>query len=228
MRGAQGGRPPGAPRFMRGGAGGGRPPAAVEHVDRAVALADVREAVGHRVAGDGGGAPWRRPAATARRRAPRRAPRSGCSRRRASPRRRDAAPESSGESRPSKRWSAGVAPCPPVTRAAPAPIATSRCASWARSSVSRPVSACASGRFGVTTVASGNSRPVSVATASGSSSRLPELANKHRVDHQRQPAPGQLVGHRLDDRGGEQHAGLDGVGADVVEHRPDLIPNEIG
>jgi hypothetical protein len=78
--------------------------------------------------------------------------------------------------RPSNRWSAGTVPWPPVTSAAPAPISTRRSASLPRSSVSRPVSACASGRFGVTTVASGNSRPISVSTASGSSSRAPELA----------------------------------------------------
>ena len=39
-----------------------------------------------------------------------------------------------------------------------------------------PVSASASFRFGVTTVASGNSRPTSTSTASSSSSFAPELA----------------------------------------------------
>ena len=98
--------------------------------------------------------------------------------------------------RPSKRWSAGSAPCPPVTSAAAAPIATSRSASAARSSVARPVSACASGRLGVTTVARGNSRTISVATASGSSSRAPELATMTGSTTSGMSAPGQLVGDR--------------------------------
>ena len=69
-----------------------------------------------------------------------------------------------------------LAPCPPVTRAARAPIATRASASLARSSVAISVSAWASGRLGVTTVASGNSLVIRVPTASGSSRRLPELA----------------------------------------------------
>ena len=129
---------------------------------------------------------------------------------------------------PSKRWSAGSAPCPPVTSAAAAPIATSRSASAARSSVARPVSACASGRLGVTTVASGNSRPISVATASGSSSRGARAGHHDRVDHERKVPPGQLVGDRPDDGGGEEHAGLGRPGADVVKHRSYLLADERG
>jgi len=64
-------------------------------------------------------------------------------------------------------------------------------------------------------VASGNSRPISVATASGSNSLLPELATITGSTTRRQPAPRQLIGDGLDDGGGEEHAGLGGVGADV-------------
>src|SRR5215470_11161044 len=76
---------------------------------------------------------------------------------------------------PSNRWSTGSAPWPPVTRAARAPIDTRRSAIAARSSVFIAVSAWASSRFGVTTVASGNSLPTKVSTASGRSRLLPEL-----------------------------------------------------
>ena len=75
---------------------------------------------------------------------------------------------------PSKRWSIASSPCPPVTITAGAP------SSWIRSASSRlvpvPASASASIRFGVTTVASGNSRSTSASTASSSSSLAPELA----------------------------------------------------
>ncbi len=63
-----------------------------------------------------------------------------------------------------------------MTRTARAPIPARLSASTARSSVRRPVSAWASGRFGVTTVASGNSAVTRVLTASSRSSLLPELA----------------------------------------------------
>src|SRR3954470_138902 len=75
---------------------------------------------------------------------------------------------------PSKRWSAGSSPCPPVTSAARAPSRTSASASSA-GGASEPVSARASSRLGVTTFASGKSRRTSTSTASSSSSRAPEL-----------------------------------------------------
>src|SRR3954449_6124908 len=79
-------------------------------------------------------------------------------------------------SRPSKRWSAGSSPCPPVTRAAGAPSCTS---ASARSSggPSDSTSDRASSRFGVTTVASGKSRATRTSRASSSSNRAPELAS---------------------------------------------------
>ena len=76
---------------------------------------------------------------------------------------------------PSKRWSAGSSACPPVTSAAGAPSATSASASSAGDAPD-DVKARASIRFGVTTVASGNSRSTSVSTASSASSLAPELA----------------------------------------------------
>jgi hypothetical protein len=47
-----------------------------------------------------------------------------------------------------------------------------------------------------------------------------------RIDHQRQVARRQRVGHGLDQRRGEQHAGLDGIGPDVIQHGVDLRPHE--
>ena len=115
--------------------------------------------------------------ALARARAARRASPSACSRRRASPRRRAARPGSRGARSPSKRWSTGslaVAAgddAPPARRAR---AAARRARAAARPA--EPASASASRRFGVTTVASGNSRATSVSTASSWSSRAPELA----------------------------------------------------
>ncbi len=89
-------------------------------------------------------------------------------------------------SMPSKRWSTAASPCPPVTIAAGAPSSCS--ARRARAAARRdPVSARASSRFGVTTVASGKSRP------------------HERVDRVvlEQPRAGARDHHRVDD---ERHA----------------------
>ena len=55
------------------------------------------------------------------------------------------------------------------------------------------------------------------------------LGDHHRIDHQRQA--GRLFlqhpGDRLDRLEFAQHSGLDGIGADVVEHQGDLLGNEI-
>ncbi len=147
----------------------------MQHVHGAVAAAERGQPVRDRVAGQLGGLPGR----LGQRQPGGQAGRQRGRVRAARPvRGRDRVPgDRDGQvRRPSKRWSTGSAPCPPVISTAGAPMAASRSASSARSSVFSWVSACASGRFGVTTVASGNSRPISVSTASSRSSRAPELA----------------------------------------------------
>ena len=126
---------------------------------------------------------------------------------------------------PSKRWSTGSLPWPPVTMAAAAPIAQRRSASWRRLPV-EPVSISASGRFGVTTVASGKSRDTSTVTASSSRRRAPELATITGSTTSGTSRPAERRGDCLDDLRGEQHPGLDRISADVVEHRGDLGGHE--
>ncbi len=52
--------------------------------------------------------------------------------------------------------------------------------------------------------------------------------NHHRIDHHRHALdmPHQRVAHRLNRRGVTQHAGLDDVRADVVQHHRDLLRHE--
>ena len=66
----------------------------------------------------------------------------------------------------------------------------------------------------------GSSRRIKAATASCRNSDGAALGDHHRIDHQRHPRrmPRQRVGDRLDRRRIAQHAGLDRVGADVVQH----------
>ena len=92
-----------------------------------------------------------------------------------------------------------------------------------------PASAQASARFGVTTVASGNRRSTSAATASSRSSRAPDAATitgsttsgtsvLRRGSRRRSRSTGAR----------EEHPGLRGVDADVVEDRLELRADELG
>ena len=88
----------------------------------------------------------------------------------------------------------------------------------------RPLSASASGRFGVTTAASGSS------SAAGRLRRHPRrqqpiaaLRDHHRIDdHERQLQRRDRGRDRLDDRGVREHAGLVGIDRDVAGDRFNL------
>jgi hypothetical protein len=58
--------------------------------------------------------------------------------------------------------------------------------------------------------------------------RLAPFGDHHRVRHQgpARRARGQLVAHRLYGGGVVQHAGLDGVAAEIVQHGSDLAADE--
>ena len=91
-----------------------------------------------------------------------------------------------------------------------------------RAARSKPARATASGRFGVTTVASGKSRRTSASTASSSSSFAPELATitgsttSGTRMASRKPATVSISAPR------EEHPGLRRVDADVGEDRVEL------
>ena len=89
-----------------------------------------------------------------------------------------------------------------------------------------PVSARASSRFGVTTVASGKSRATSTSTASSSSSRAPELATMTGSTTSGTRMLLEPVGDGLDDRAGEEHPRLRGVDPDVAGDRVELRAHE--
>ena len=195
-----------------------------EHVDRAVALADLS----------------RSPCATAREAASA-APRAACSS--DSPRASSAASvaecvqpapwvartssRSTGISKcrsPSKRWSTG-SPWPPVTIAAGAPSSTSR---------------SASSRFGP--VADEQPRLDLVRRHHGCEGEEPRdqrcdgvllqqprarARDHHRVDHERHRMLGEEVRDRLDHRRREEHPRLGRVNADVVEDRLELGAHEL-
>ena len=125
---------------------------------------------------------------------------------------------------PSKRWSTASSPWPPVTITAGAP------SSWIRSASSRlvpvPASASASIRFGVTTVASGNSRSTSASTASSWSSFAPELATITGSTTSGTRCTAEEVGDGVDQLAREEHARLRRVDADVGEDRLELRLDE--
>ena len=89
-----------------------------------------------------------------------------------------------------------------------------------------PASASASGRFGVTTVASGNRLETRAPTASSWSSFAPELAT---ITGSTTSGTGcsEVRGDGFDDRAREQHPGLRCVDADVVEDRFELSGDEL-
>ena len=92
-----------------------------------------------------------------------------------------------------------------------------------------PVSTSASGMLGVTTRASGSSVRRTASTASAGQQVVAALGHHHRVDDQvGQPQPGDRRRHRLDDCRRRQHAGLDGVAAEVADHGLDLGDDERG
>ncbi len=89
---------------------------------------------------------------------------------------------------------------------------------------SSPVSAAASGMFGVATVARGRICSISAARASGASSTAPGLGDHHRVDDERRGGVelGQRLGDGPDRRLVAEHADLDRVDADVARDGADL------
>ena len=101
---------------------------------------------------------------------------SACNRRRGWPRRRGARPGSRRGRRRRRGGRPAGRPWPPVTITAGAPSSWSRSASRDRLKPVPAVSASASGRFGVMTVARGNIRATNASTASSRRSRAPELA----------------------------------------------------
>ncbi len=88
----------------------------------------------------------------------------------------------------------------------------------------------ASGRFGVSTVARAINSCFSASTACGIDQPGAAFGRHHRIDDERDRRRplAQHRGQRLDHRGIMQHAGLDRIGADVVEHDLDLLADEIG
>ena len=88
---------------------------------------------------------------------------------------------------------------------------------------STPVSACASGRLGCDY---GGQREQTGSQRSNGvrpQEHVASLGHHHRIDHQVPDAMLlDLVGHRADDAGVGEHAGLDRVGADVVHDGVDL------
>ena len=92
-----------------------------------------------------------------------------------------------------------------------------------------PASTSASGMFGVTTSASGSSSRTDRVDRGLLEQPVAALGDHHRIDDQvREAEASDRGGHRLDDRGVRQHAGLDRVGADVADNRLDLRGDEIG
>ena len=172
----------------------------VEDVDRAVAGADLGEPVRDRARGRRAPRRAPRPRATARARAARRASPSACSRRRASPRRRGARPGSRRAASPSKRWSTGSSPWPPVTITAGAPSSCSRSASSRRDAVAAgerlaPRAGSASRRS-----RAGRAAPTSASTASSCEQPRARARDHHRVDDERHRMLREEVGDRLDQR----------------------------
>ena len=153
--------------------------------------------------------------AAARARAALRASPSGCSRRRASPRRRWRSTGISKWRAPSKRWSTASSPWPPVTIAARAPRRRSRSASSRRDPPPgerlAPPSGSASRPSRAETAA-----PRARSTASSSSSCAPELATITGSTTSGTRCVREEVRDRLDHRAREEHPGLRGVDADVA------------
>ena len=120
--------------------------------------------------------------------------------------------------------------CPPFTSTTRGPSCRIRSPARSMSSSERigiSASTSASGMFGVTICASGSSSDFNAATAAASSSRSPPFAimtGSTTIGHRR--VRRQRSGDSADDCGVCQHADLDGVGADVAEHRLDLLHHE--
>jgi hypothetical protein len=76
-------------------------------------------------------------------------------------------------------------------------------------------------------VARGIIRRFTASTASPASSEVAALGHHDRVDDHGGVRGIQDGGDALDRLGGAQHPGLDGVGADVVQHRPRLLFDQV-
>ena len=83
------------------------------------------------------------------------------------------------------------------------------------------------GRFGVTTVASGNSRATSALDRVVLEQLRARARDHHRVDDERHRVLLEVVRDRLDQPPREEHPGLRGVDADVREHRVELRDDEL-
>ena len=91
-----------------------------------------------------------------------------------------------------------------------------------------PASTRASGRFGVTTVARGTSASRSASSASSSSSRAPLSATiTGSSTTGTSPDEVERLAHRLDRLARAEHADLDRVDADVLDHRPHLLDDHL-
>ena len=125
----------------------------------------------------------------------------------------------------------GPARWPPLTTTAAAPSASSRSAAR-RIAVERRRcagrrSASASGTFGVTTLRARDEpalQRLDRALAREAACRSTPPSPDRPPAARRRALLASVVGDRLDDRGIDQHAGLDAVGADIVEHRLHLPP----
>ena len=130
---------------------------------------------------------------------------------------------------PSKNRSSARSParCPPFTRTALGPsdrMASRGVLHVAAVPTRKPVRPLASGRFGVTRVASGRMRSRRAPTASSASSGCPCLdMNTGSTTRLRNPGLGDRVGDGLHDGGRRKHPGLRGIDADVAHHGPDLV-----
>ena len=91
-----------------------------------------------------------------------------------------------------------------------------------------PVRASASGRLGVTSVATGSRRSRSTASAFSMQQRLAMLADHHRVDHQGEPERRSHPGNRLHHGSRPQRAGLGGRRRHILKQRGDLLGHQIG
>ena len=109
---------------------------------------------------------------------------------------------------------------PALDQHRPAPSASSISAARrmsASSPIGKPASVSASGRFGVSTVATGAALSRSAVSASRQQQACPPLATITGSTTSGTPArAAESRGDRLDHRGVVQHAGLDRIGADVA------------
>ena len=162
--------------------------------------------------------PWARPTAQAEARVQPvpwvwrvsiRGPRSAVRRRR-----------SSAGRRPVRRQRGRPSSAPPWRRASAEPRRRGADRRWC--ATARPVRAAASGALGVSSAASGSARRAGRSQRVGLEQRRAAVGAITGSTTSGTPAAPGIVGDRLDRRGRAEHAGLDRVGADVLQHRARL------